>query len=497
MYKVLVVDDEPNVRKILKWTLRDAGYETDTAGDQAEALDMLVQRSYDFAVVDVRLFGLGEDDISGITLSIAFKKLRPMIQIILLSHYERTRKIDRAVRYSGEIISFISKTDGFDKQIVETLQNAEKKLAVHQSNSNITKREFTRVVIGIQDERPIHVRASGNYLVSRHIADPKRIATQDVIRQGNSLKFSGENWHIWVKGIGDQLWKEVFEDHKEINSVFSKAKGRSSRITLTFETSIEKMGLPFEFICSDDDTHDYLILQHPVSRFLSGISPERNAINPEWLALLKTELRILLIASNTYPPIDGADQEIAALYHDLQIQRIMPVKVKMLETEKASYEAVQKELSSENYDIVHYAGHGWYDPETPNNSSLFFWSEPGKKGKPLAMRATELTNLLRQSAVRLFYLSSCYGTTSADGADISVNSDFLGIAHAIINAGVPSVIGFRSAVGDAGAIELASHFYKSFLNRGRLDVALWEARCELAANRSDPTWLLPILINQD
>ncbi|PKN94322.1 MAG: hypothetical protein CVU44_04330 [Chloroflexi bacterium HGW-Chloroflexi-6] len=494
MSKILIVDDDQDVRDTLKWPLRDAGHEVDTAGDQAEALEQIVQHTYDFAVLDVRLFGLGEDDISGITLSIAFKKLCPAIQIILLSQYEKTKKTDRAVRYGGGIIDFIQKKHDFVEQIIKIIEGSKIEPIAGQESNTQSKSEYTRLVIDIHDDRANHIRSSGDYVVSKYITSPPKIATRDIIRQENTLSFKAPGWAIWVKGIGDQLWKEIFET-TEINSAFSKAKGKSSRIAIVYETSKEKIGLPLEFIYANDDQNDYLILQHPVSRFVSGISPTRNAIDPHWLVFRK-ELRVLLIASNTKPVIDGVDREIDTLYQYLQTQKIIPIKVKKLATEQANYEAVQKELESESYDIVHYAGHGWYDAGNPTNSYLLFWAENNKQGSLRKMRAAELTTLLRKSSIRLFYLSSCHGAATADGTDIAINGDFLGMAEAILQAGVPSVVGFRDSVRDQSAVQIAKYFYESLLMRGRLDVALWDARCKMAANRDDPTWLLPILFNQ-
>lgn len=493
MSKILIVDDDQDVRDALKWSLREAGHEVSTAEDQAEALEQIFQHTYDFAVIDVRLFGLGEDDISGITLSIAFKKLCPAIQIILLSQYEKTKKTDRAVRYGGGIIDFVQKKPDFVDQIIEIIEGSKTGPVPRQENNTLSKSEHTRLVIDIHDDRPHHVRSSGDYVVSKYIANPTRIATRDIIRQGNTMPFDQPEWDIWARSVGDQLWKEIFET-TEINSAFSKAKGKSPRIAIVYETSKEKIGLPLEFIYTNDDQHDYLILQHPVSRFVSGISPTRNAIDPQWL-VFRRELRILLIASNTEPPIDEVDREVDVLYQYLQTQKIIPIKVKKLVTEQASYKVVQKELESENYDIVHYAGHGCYDAGKPANSYLLFWADNNKRNLR-KMKAAELTTLLRKSSVRLFYLSSCHGAATADGTDITVNGDFLGMAEAILQAGVPSVVGFRDSVPDPSAVQIAKYFYESLLMRGQLDVALWDARCKMAANRDDPTWLLPILFNQ-
>jgi len=111
------------------------------------------------------------------------------------------------------------------------------------------------------------------------------------------------------------------------------------------------------------------------------------------------------------------------------------------------------------------------------------------------MTAAELKMLLGQSEVRLVYLSCCYGTATG-ASQTSLDDDFLGLADAVAQAGVPSVLGFRWPVSDDGARRLALAFYKSLLEQGSPEIALWNARCELAINRNDTTWLSPVLIHQ-
>jgi CHAT domain-containing protein len=243
-----------------------------------------------------------------------------------------------------------------------------------------------------------------------------------------------------------------------------------------------------------DEPQEYLVLQHPLIRFVCGATPKREAISPQMLVLTKA-LRVLIIASNTNPPIDGVDTEVQELSHYLKHQEFIPVDVNLIPTGLATYERIRKELQESSYDIVHYAGHGSYKATSPEESSLYFWASEGKQGDVVPMPATELKLLLERSEVRLVYLSSCYGT--ATGSQVALlDDDFLGLADAVVQAGVPSVVGFRWPVSDDGARKLALAFYHSLLEQGSPEIALWNARCELAVDRNDTTWLSPILIHQ-
>ena len=53
--RILLVDDEPLMLKGLTYTLEQDGYETDTAVDGQEALDLFRENSYDLVLLDVML----------------------------------------------------------------------------------------------------------------------------------------------------------------------------------------------------------------------------------------------------------------------------------------------------------------------------------------------------------------------------------------------------------------------------------------------------------
>jgi ActR/RegA family two-component response regulator len=492
MPKVLIVDDEPQVRNTLKWAVSKAGYQVETAADQAEAFDKFIRQSFDFALIDVRLFGGGEDDNSGIALAIALQKFQPATGIILLTKYVRTRQIVRAVRYYG-ILDFVEKTPDIDTQVITVLKEAEAELSKLNAKRKLSPAYESTLSITICECSPILVQSKGSYVFSDFGINNFNLNHTLYSREAHPEILTNRNWKKRVDPIGESLWSEIFEKQAQVAKALSAAREKSQRVSLVFETSRENLGLPFEFIRSKDP-NDYIVLQYPLSRFVSGISPRRSVISPEWMAL-QSELRILIIASNTRPFIDGVEREVQEIYNYLSTQDQIPVKVTLLSTNDASYDVVKNELASKKYDVVHYAGHGYYDANLTDNSSLVFWSQTNKQGEQKWLRATELVRLLRESEARLFYLSCCLGSTSGDASDL-LNNDFLGIADAVIQAGIPSALGYRSPVSDSSAIAFAKAFYESLLSRGRLDVALWEARCNLADNRSDSTWLSPILISQ-
>jgi DNA-binding response OmpR family regulator len=61
MKKILVVDDEKNIRTLFRDELEEAGYEVDTAGSGQEALEKVSSKKPDLIVLDIRM-----EDMTGL-----------------------------------------------------------------------------------------------------------------------------------------------------------------------------------------------------------------------------------------------------------------------------------------------------------------------------------------------------------------------------------------------------------------------------------------------
>lgn len=55
MTKILIAEDEPDIRELVAFTLRFAGYEVVTAANGEEAVQMAVKEMPDLALMDVRM----------------------------------------------------------------------------------------------------------------------------------------------------------------------------------------------------------------------------------------------------------------------------------------------------------------------------------------------------------------------------------------------------------------------------------------------------------
>jgi len=80
---ILIVDDDPNILDTATDILEDAGYNVSAAGTGATALEQLRATPADVALLDFNL-----PDATGVELAVQFKKIRPHLQILLMTGEE-------------------------------------------------------------------------------------------------------------------------------------------------------------------------------------------------------------------------------------------------------------------------------------------------------------------------------------------------------------------------------------------------------------------------
>lgn len=78
MIRVLIIDDEEMISKMLKGYLEDHGFEVATASTGAKGLDLMRNGNYDAAVIDVRL-----PDMNGNDLAVRAAAMKPGMKFII------------------------------------------------------------------------------------------------------------------------------------------------------------------------------------------------------------------------------------------------------------------------------------------------------------------------------------------------------------------------------------------------------------------------------
>lgn len=86
MAKLLVIDDEGDIRHLYAAELEDEGHDVCTAGNSAEALELLHSREFDLVVLDIQL-----DQESGLELLQKIARERGQMPVILCTAFSSYR----------------------------------------------------------------------------------------------------------------------------------------------------------------------------------------------------------------------------------------------------------------------------------------------------------------------------------------------------------------------------------------------------------------------
>ncbi|MFO0906942.1 MAG: response regulator [Isosphaeraceae bacterium] len=91
--RILIVDDEPNIRRTLKLSLESSGHTVQEAGDASRALEQVDRQSFDMAFVDIRL---GTD--SGLELIEPILTRQPRLAVVLITAHAALESAIEAMR---------------------------------------------------------------------------------------------------------------------------------------------------------------------------------------------------------------------------------------------------------------------------------------------------------------------------------------------------------------------------------------------------------------
>ena len=119
MEKILVVDDDTNILKVIKMRLEAEGYQVTTVGQAKTALDLAKEDVYDFALVDLKLNG-----VNGIQLMENLHQINPEMPIIILTAYGTIKSAVEAMRKGA--YSYLTKPFNYDELLLQTKNCLEK-----------------------------------------------------------------------------------------------------------------------------------------------------------------------------------------------------------------------------------------------------------------------------------------------------------------------------------------------------------------------------------
>jgi DNA-binding NtrC family response regulator len=95
--RILIIDDDENIRKVLQTILEDEGYVTDSVETAQKAIRKSEQAFYNLALIDVRL-----PDMEGIELLLKLRETKPKMRKIIVTGYPTMQNAVGAVNKGAD-----------------------------------------------------------------------------------------------------------------------------------------------------------------------------------------------------------------------------------------------------------------------------------------------------------------------------------------------------------------------------------------------------------
>ena len=285
-----------------------------------------------------------------------------------------------------------------------------------------------------------------------------------------------------VREVGQQLFAALFgpgEVAARYRASAAVAADRGERLRLVLRTDDPVLtGLPWEAMY-DQAVGGYVCRRDQLVRHV----PVPTTAVP--LAVVPT-LRILGVASS---PRGLAALDVSKEKEQLAQALAGPIRSGLAElvwAPSAAWADLQDILLGGQWHVVHYIGHGAYDPERDQGVLALV----GVDGGAEPVEANRLVDLLRQAqpVPQLVVLNSCSGAAGG-------NSDlFSGTAAALVRGGASAVAAMQYEVSDRAAVAFAHGFY-SALARGRgVDEAVSSGRVAIIGlSGRTLEWVSPVL----
>lgn len=137
--RILIVDDDENIRKVLTTILEDEGYIIESVDTGKKAIERTKRKAYNLALIDIRL-----PDMEGIELLTRMKDTTPKMRKIIITGYPTIQNAIEAVNRGAE--AYIVKPFDMEKAL-RTIEDQLKKQQAEKRYSQEKVAEFieTRV----------------------------------------------------------------------------------------------------------------------------------------------------------------------------------------------------------------------------------------------------------------------------------------------------------------------------------------------------------------
>jgi len=213
-FKVLVVDDDKNIRRMLQLALQNEGYFVDLAGSGAEALQIATKNSFDLAVFDIRL-----QDITGIELFKRLKGLGRELPVIFMSGHASLTEAAQTVQLGA--FDFLEKPFSPEKLLItaqrclerELMQKRIADLTNKQLNLSLNLQFTSPQMRKIQDELAKVAATDATILINGESGTGKEVLAHEIVSRGK--RKDRDFIRVNCASIPESLFESEFFGHEK------------------------------------------------------------------------------------------------------------------------------------------------------------------------------------------------------------------------------------------------------------------------------------------
>jgi DNA-binding NtrC family response regulator len=152
--RILVVDDEKQIREMLRETLSQDGYEVELAGNGPEALKIAQDKKIEIALVDIVMPG-----IDGLELTSRLRECHADMDVIIITAYSNRDFVVKALR--ARVYDFLVKPLNIEELLASVSRASEKHLLLQENKELRQKLVQKGIFYGLVGTSPVMQRLYG------------------------------------------------------------------------------------------------------------------------------------------------------------------------------------------------------------------------------------------------------------------------------------------------------------------------------------------------
>lgn len=231
--------------------------------------------------------------------------------------------------------------------------------------------------------------------------------------------------------------------------------------------------LPFELF---NDGNEYWGLKYAISKCYS-LDLLRNMLkNSRTHIGLEKSVPLLIANPNINDEIDAYSLALPSTENEVQsisniIKSTTGVESMVLMGEHTTKRVFLEMITSKPFNLIHFAGHSYFDVQKPMNSFLMFSGYP-KSGDHSILKVPELISKIKSTNPAVVILSAC----ETGLINVAIGDEPFGLISGLIRIGATSIVLSNWSTFDATSKDFMIEFYRNWFAGSHISIALQEAR---------------------